>query len=318
MLKYEAIRDLNKDYLGTGELILKFINANRLVFDRFLHSSQTTDQELVRKIASSSREDHIEWFNDLPAHLKTKEEVMARKSQDRIRGYYYKTRDDLTKSDLYKKNKSARYILNKVIEIFKIFLTGTDYFATLFDRKCENKHPSIMVDDETDGETPRKKFKREIQSALDDFDLKDDLCVSLCTSSGEFRCHGLWTDETCAYPNHSINPYTSREDAILFQIWNLDHQIEISRTVIPSLLEQVQILANGNPVCKTHKRPAKMISVLRYFLELFTMDNLKLVHIVCHDKGSHLLESQGRLICNKCDEYKTVDKILTRVNVSIL
>lgn len=304
--------------MGTGELILKFINSHRSVFDRFLQATQTSDDEFVRKIAASSREDHIEWFNDLPAHLKTKEEVMARKSQDRIRGYFYKTRDDLIRTDLYKKNKIARNILNKVIEIFKIFLTGTDYFSTLFDRKCDNKHHSIVVDDETDGETPRKKLKREIQSAFDDFDLREDLCVSLCTNLGEFRCHGLWTNESCAYPNHCINPYSSREDAILFQIWNLDHQIEISRSVIPSLLEQVEKLATGKPVCSIHKRPAKMISVLRYFLELFTVENLKLVHIVCHDKGSHLLQSQGRLICNKCDEYKTVDNILKRVDVSII
>lgn len=316
---YEAIKNVQSDIFDTGDVIRNFVKENRSEFDKFLvefqDSSKIASQE---KIAKSLREDHAEWFEGVPTSLTTKEEVMLRRSQDRIRGYFYKTKEDLVKSEIYKRNKVAREVLDKAIEIFKLFLTGADYFGTLFDRKCQNKHHSIADTDDTDGETPRKKLKLAIQSALDEFSLKDDYCVSLCSETGEFRCHGLWNENKCAYAGHSINPYSSRENVILFQIWNLDHQIEISRSVIPSLLAQVERIAEGGAMCPKHKRKAENVSVLRYFLELFTMENLKLVHIVCHDKGSHDLRSRGGVICKKCDEYKTLDKILQRIGASVL
>lgn len=317
---YEAIRNVHSDVMNAGEVIRNFVKDNRSEFDKFLAEYQNAAQESAEKLLASDRQAHAEWFDGVPSNISTKEEVMARRSQDRIRGYFYKTKDDLTRSDIYKKNRSARACIDSVLEMFKIFLTGTDYFSTLFDRKWPKKHRVISNDhdDEADGETPRKKFKQTISAALDNVPLKENYCVSLCTEVGDFRCHGLWGNDRCTYPAHSINPYSSRENVILFQIWNLDHQIEISRTVIPSLLEQVQRIADGEAICKQHKRPAETISVLRYFMELFTMENLKLVHIVCHDKGSHALRSEGGVICKKCDEYKMIEKILKRANVNDL
>lgn len=319
-LMYDVIRTVHSDVIKTGEIIRGFVAENRSEFDKFLQDFQRTTQSTNEKLLASDRESHAEWFDGVPASVSTKEEVMARRSQDRIRGYFYKTKEDLIKSDIYKRNKSARPIIDNVVEMFRIFLTGTDYFSTLFDRKCPNKHRLCAADDdeedEADGEpTPRKKFKQAVVSAFQKFPLKEDYCVSLCTDTGEFRCHGLWDGARCTYPSHCINPYSSRENVILFQIWNLDHQIEISRAVIPSLLEQIRHIADDEAICMQHKRPAETISVLRYFLELFTMENLKLVHIVCHDKGSHALQSRGGVICKKCDEYKTLEKILQRIGV---
>lgn len=315
-LMYEAIRDTHSNILDAGDIIRNFVKENRAEFDKFLKEFQNNAQESSEKIVASLRDDHTEWFEGISSNLITKEEVMSRRSQDRIRGYFYKTKEDLTKSDIYKKNKSARQIIDKVLECFKIFLIGTDYFSTLFDRKCDNKHRSLYeTADDIDGETPKKKLKQAIYSAFENFSLKNDYCVSLCTDLGEFRCHGLWDDTHCSYSGHCINPYSSRENVILFQIWNLDHQIEISRSVIPSVLEHVEQIVSHEAICVQHKRPAVTITILRYFLELFTMENLKLVHIVCHDKGSHTLKSKGGVICNKCSEYKTLEKILKKVDI---
>ncbi|KAF0293134.1 DNA fragmentation factor subunit beta [Amphibalanus amphitrite] len=52
-------------------------------------------------------------------------------------------------------------------------------------------------------------------------------------------------------------------------------EIELSRTIIPCLVKAAQE-ANGRQIN------------WRYFYQLlFTTDNLRLVHIVCHDKRSH-------------------------------
>lgn len=131
-----------------------------------------------------------------------------------------------------------------------------------------------------------------------------DLHKSLCSNLGSFTCYGPWFQSKCTYNSHNINPYTSREHLILFQTWNLDHQIEFSRAVLPSLLENVALIVEGRAICQKHKSQAVHIDILTYFKELFTISNLKLVHIVCHDKGSHDLKSKGAVLCTKCEQYK--------------
>jgi DNA fragmentation factor, 40 kD, beta subunit len=247
---------------------------------------------------------------------------MERRAQDRIRGYFYKTKDEITKSELYRSDKQYKIICDEVIEQFRQLLIGVDHFSTLFNRKCKNKlKPIDKSGDELDS-TPRKRLKINATEFVKNNDLFDSICVSLCDDHGMFRCCGLWYDEKCNYQDHFINPYASRENLILFQTWNLDHQIEISRTVLPSLLNSAQSLATvlagpkgSKIVCDVHKVGCKKMSVLNYFLELFTVKNLKLCHIVCHDKTVHdLKKSQGRLICEKCDEYKFIEKFQSTVS----
>ncbi|XP_058498828.1 DNA fragmentation factor subunit beta isoform X1 [Solea solea] len=105
----------------------------------------------------------------------------------------------------------------------------------------------------------------------------------LCTQEGWFTCQGPFDQDMCQ-SLHSINPYGSRESRIVFSTWNLDHRIEKKRTIIPALLEALQ----------NHK--IADVNLTYFYGLLFTTENLKLVHIVCHKKGAHNL---------LCDTKKT-------------
>ncbi|XP_043237611.1 DNA fragmentation factor subunit beta-like [Amphibalanus amphitrite] len=108
----------------------------------------------------------------------------------------------------------------------------------------------------------------------------------LCDDEGEFECQGLFSKSQCGYDEHRINPYRSREDRIVFSTWNLDHRIERSRTILPDLV-------------KAARGAGRRRVNWRYFYRLlFTTDNLRLVHIVCHDKGSH-----DRYQCDQSQVY---------------
>lgn len=309
-LLYETIKTMNSDVLQAGELITQFLSENKKEITDVLIEAQKQYKDMIDL---SLKSDHKEWFQGQDLKLSTKEEVMARRSQDRIRGYFYKTKDELTKNELFRSNKLARNIFNNFIEILKQLLVGVDHFSCLFDRKFKNKHKSISFtdDDEIDalGPSPRKKIKENVKNILKNNDIFNDVSVSLCSNSGDFKCQGIWNQNICNYPNHLINPYASRENLILFQIWNLDHQIEITRSVIPSIIQSVESLAEKTGFCSKHKRPGQNLTVIKYFLELFTVDNLKLVHIVCHDKSTHEnLKSKGGIICEKCEEFVFLKK----------
>lgn len=107
--------------------------------------------------------------------------------------------------------------------------------------------------------------------------------IKLCDEAGVFQCQGIWNKERCLYignKSHLINPYRSREERIIFSTWNLDHRIEKSRTVIPCILTALRT------IILTNSKHYDFNYDLIYSL-LFTSDNLRLVHIVCHDKGAH-------------------------------
>ncbi|XP_019718634.1 DNA fragmentation factor subunit beta [Hippocampus comes] len=108
------------------------------------------------------------------------------------------------------------------------------------------------------------------------FDRTEKETHRLCTREGWFTCQGSFDQTKCA-SLHSINPYGSRESRIVFSTWNLDHRIEKKRTIIPALLEALQ-----NHTCED-------INLTYFYRLLFTRDNLKLVHVVCHKKGAHNL-----------------------------
>ncbi|KAI3357109.1 hypothetical protein L3Q82_015576 [Scortum barcoo] len=107
----------------------------------------------------------------------------------------------------------------------------------------------------------------------------------LCTQEGWFTCQGSFDLKACQ-SLHSINPYGSRESRIVFSTWNLDHRIEKKRTVIPALVEALQ----------NHK--SSDINLNYFYRLLFTRENLKLVHIVCHKKGAHNLLCDPKEIFN--------------------
>ncbi|KAM6336634.1 DNA fragmentation factor subunit beta isoform 4-T4 [Alca torda] len=85
---------------------------------------------------------------------------------------------------------------------------------------------------------------------------------------------------------HSINPYSNRESRILFSTWNLDHIIEKKRAVVPELAEAVKT------------RDGREVNWEYFYQLLFTVHNLKLVHIACHKKTNH------NLSCDKTKIYR--------------
>ncbi|KAF7648579.1 hypothetical protein LDENG_00154390 [Lucifuga dentata] len=115
------------------------------------------------------------------------------------------------------------------------------------------------------------------------FDRTEKEADRLCTEQGWFTCQGSFDQEVC--PSlHSINPYSSRESRIIFSTWNLDHRIEKKRTILPALLDATQNHKSGD------------VNLNYFYRLLFTRENLKLVHIVCHKKGAHNLLCDGQEI----------------------
>ncbi|XP_061701041.1 DNA fragmentation factor subunit beta isoform X2 [Syngnathoides biaculeatus] len=168
---------------------------------------------------------------------------------------------------------------------------------------CENRIRSYMKElDEATKSVTKAKVRVECAQASESisemlksdkfngcyFDRTQKETRRLCTREGWFTCQGSFDQTKCAWL-HSINPYGNRESRIIFSTWNLDHRIEKKRTVIPALLEALQ----------NHK--SEDINLTYFYRLLFTRDNLKLVHIVCHKKGAHNL---------RCDP----DKIFKRDN----
>ncbi|XP_047923405.1 DNA fragmentation factor subunit beta isoform X2 [Anser cygnoides] len=117
------------------------------------------------------------------------------------------------------------------------------------------------------------------------FDRREEEAVRLCTMEGWFSCQGPFDRDDCPC-KHSINPYSNRESRILFSTWNLDHIIEKKRTVVPELAEAVKT------------RDGREVNWEYFYQLLFTIDNLKLVHIACHKKTGH------NLSCDKTKIYR--------------
>jgi DNA fragmentation factor beta subunit len=112
---------------------------------------------------------------------------MFRRSQERIRGYLYKTKSDIKKSSLYIDNSNLREVLDDVFSKFTKTLSEDKYFGCFFDRSSKG---------------------------------------ALCDKAGQFKCSGVWKLNECLYnggKSHLINPYSSREERIVFSTWNLDH-----------------------------------------------------------------------------------------------
>ncbi|NXY90508.1 DFFB factor, partial [Alcedo cyanopectus] len=114
---------------------------------------------------------------------------------------------------------------------------------------------------------------------------EEEAAARLCTTEGWFSCQGPFDSAACPR-RHSINPYSNRESRILFGTWNLDHIIEKKRAVVPELAEAVKT------------RDGREVNWEYFYQLLFTLDNLKLVHIACHKKTNH------HLSCDKTKIYR--------------
>lgn len=313
-LMLDTFRKSNNDLLNAAEGTHEYIENNREMIKDWLQNMLKNPQERTENEHLTSKSDDPDWFQGTDAKYNTKEEAMCRRAQDRIRGYFYKAKDELCKTDLYRESSSGKQHLDDLLRVFRMFLHGCDHFGCLFDRSRGAK-------DELDaGEPPlNKKTKTAITEIFLTDNPFDAHCRTLCNATGLFLCQGPWDNETCPGDRpHSINPYRRREDLIVFQTWNLDHQIEFGRTVIPHIITTLQRLINDKPTCPDHRgRPAISLNAIRFFLELFTTENLKLVHIACHVKEAHTsLSSQGGLLCDKCPDYIKITNFCNKIEQS--
>ncbi|XP_007440842.1 DNA fragmentation factor subunit beta, partial [Python bivittatus] len=125
------------------------------------------------------------------------------------------------------------------------------------------------------------------------FDRREEKKLCLCTPEGWFSCQGSFDTENCSW-RHSINPYGNKESRILFSTWNLDHVIEKKRAILPTLVDAIKDC------------DGKEISWEYFYQLLFTIDNLKLVHIVCHKKTVHNFGCDKRKIYCKRKRLRKV------------
>ncbi|XP_030077945.1 DNA fragmentation factor subunit beta [Microcaecilia unicolor] len=175
------------------------------------------------------------------------------------------------------KNKSS-YMRYSCESRMRSYMKEVENYTSAVDQRAQDEYKRIA--ELLWNELKSKKYNGSY------FDRREmDESSRLCTPEGWFFCKGSFDLDMCL-SKHSINPYGNRESRILFSTWNLDHKIEKKRAIVPALAEAVKEM-NGREVN------------WEYFYQLlFTVDNLKLVHIACHKKISH------NLICNTSRIYK--------------
>nr|CAD7199780.1 unnamed protein product [Timema douglasi] len=354
---YNALQAVNLDFLQTGEQVKEFFSTdlkNKVRQLAQLISDSGRDERTT--LLSSISQDPL-WFQGLDTRAKSKEEVMFRSAQDRVRGYLYKTNDAIKKSELYKRDKEVRDRLTTVMASISTMVKEVKYFGDYFNRNADiakkrdvstqrysadlakegggdvsthqrnadlakkgggdskegggdvsthqrntdlakkggdvsthQRNADLAKEGGGDVSTHQRnadlaKKGGDVSTHQRNTDLAkegggDVLTQRLCDDRGEFQCQGRWDRPECLYnesSRHVINPYCSKEARVLFQIWNLDHRIERSRTVVPAILEAASISV------QEHRK----VNCSYFFTLLFTLSNLKLVHIVCHDKGAH-------------------------------
>nr|CAH7760618.1 unnamed protein product [Callosobruchus chinensis] len=253
---YKIIREVNDEYLTTGEKIQDFFTEK--MKNKIFKLAEVLRGISGDKIKLSTRSEDPEWFEGLDTTIKTKEAYLRRRAQDRIRSYYYKTKEEIMKVAT---TGESNVLLKVLLDEFSNRLRYYSYHGYYFDRTCG-------------------RFEH---------------MMSICDSDGTFTCQGRWDKTACLYtPPHSINPYASREHRIIFQTWNLDHRKERTRSVIPAIWEALQICSKDHDCVdclENHKVKKsgldKLLAIDKIYNDLFTTVNLKLVHIVCHDKGAH-------------------------------
>jgi len=137
------------------------------------------------------------------------------------------------------KSKAARSKFVDILSLFRKMLEKDGFFEVYFDRSSKN------------------------------------VKTRFCDGKGWFTCGGAHDQKNCSH-RHSINPYGSKETRVLFSTWNLDHQIEKSREVLPTLKMAIETCPE-----------TKQINTNYFYELLFTRNNLKLVDIRCHKKTKH-------------------------------
>ncbi|XP_076262543.1 DNA fragmentation factor-related protein 4 isoform X2 [Rhynchophorus ferrugineus] len=212
---YRTIREVNEEYLNAGEKVHEFFTEK--MKNKVFKLAEVLKSIDTEKSKLSKKAEHPEWFEGLDTRCNTKEEYMFRRAQDRIRTYYYKTKEELWRADNLSL-KRLSVLLNELQSKLKL----NKYHGHLFDRHTSVEDPNVKP---------------------------------LCDEMGVFKCDGRWDKAECLYnPKHSINPYASKEGRIIFQTWNLDHQVERSRSIIPAICEALKLIWLCNNEVKVSER----------------------------------------------------------------
>nr|CAD7596661.1 unnamed protein product [Timema genevievae] len=260
---YKALKAVNLDFLQTGEQVKDFFSTdlkNKVRQLAQLISDSGRDERTT--LLSSISQDPL-WFqghseNDHLSHFYSLGYISPRKEEEMYRPNVYST--DLAKEGGGGDVSTQRYSTDLAKE------GGGDVSTQRYSTDLAK----------TGGDVSTQRYSTDLSKEGG----RDLLTQRLCDDRGEFQCQGRWDRPECPYnesSRHVINPYCSKEARVLFQIWNLDHRIERSRTVVPAILEAARISV------KEHRK----VNSSYFFTLLFTLSNLKLVHIVCHDKGAH-------------------------------
>ena len=181
----QFVEDTEEDIQKTAEELL-------------LEAIKRYDDDKTKK---TSRNDHPEWFapqpgnHDTGVHIKwqTKEDYFNQKFEDRINRFCSSRRSPSERqrrqAGTFEKlrNNIKRKYQKKVDEVEKEF--------------CQIKNSKKETES-------RKHFDRKST-------------VRMCSELGEYRCKS-YLQEDCPH-SHSINPYRSRGETVLFSTWTLDH-----------------------------------------------------------------------------------------------
>lgn len=110
---------------------------------------------------------------------------MHRRCQDRIRGYFYKTIEQIKCSDVYVNDRRARQQLLRAIAFFKLQLKEDHYFGYYFDRSRARTDSEVGRDDndETDSGRCYEHCPCNLGRRVDDDDDDDgEYLRSSCTN----------------------------------------------------------------------------------------------------------------------------------------
>lgn len=178
---------------------------------------------------------------------------MHRRCQDRIRGYLYKTIEQIKASETWTSNRQARLHLHHVIEYFKLQLRKDHYFGYYFDRSrsfqpnCEDEldrtehqetdcyeHCPCKLDyyDDMENETEalaEPKFEDSIAPQEDETDAKRITRLSDSAESAERKANADRTEkEPCPFKTvtrnreHQVSLCNANGEFRCDGLWNLE------------------------------------------------------------------------------------------------
>ena len=236
-----ALREVNNYFLDAGMKAKELLSDKSGEMIELLEKYEGRGLVEMDGVEKNTREEHPDWFKGLETNSKTKNEYMYKKSQDRIRGYLYKFREDVRKNDRYVTDGDFRKKIESCLNFFKCKLKTDGYYGCYFDRTFAESTSDYEKIDSPEMKRKKSKSNRKneiiaikenmnegVKKLLLNFknDDENELKISYCDRFGNFQCQGHWNENKCNFDKgHRINPYASRETRILFSTWNFDHRL---------------------------------------------------------------------------------------------